>query len=232
MKEESTWASPSPIWCWKWFEYGCVCGAWLVNCNSKRRYFERLFITSAFNLRVHTFKLVSIFGGYSIMRVRCCELTNAGRERERKMVGVKWRISSIIYIRYIIRFVCCNMLQHEKDECMTSLILWRARFAITNDTLSGAKRERERKVDNAIIVIGSMSICLAWNHNDSSKILVWNVNLYAFLMLPLVTACCRYSLDCRNWFGYFFLLIAHSKSNLMAMILRVHHTPFPMYGFI
>lgn len=145
MKEESTWASPSPIWCLKWFEYGCVCGAWLVNCNSKRRYFERLFITFAFNLRVHTFKLLSIFGWYSIMRVRCCELTNAGRERERKMVGVKWRISSIIYIRYIIRFVCCNMLQHEKDECMTSLILWRARFAITNDTLSGAKRERERE---------------------------------------------------------------------------------------
>lgn len=34
---------------------------WVVNCNSKRRYFERLFITFAFNLRVHTFKLLSIF---------------------------------------------------------------------------------------------------------------------------------------------------------------------------
>lgn len=96
MKEESTWASPSPIWCWKWFEYGCVCGAWLVNCNSKRRYFERLFITFAFNLRVHTFKLVSIFGGYSIMRVRCCELTNAGREREKSSEwSVEFQVLSI-----------------------------------------------------------------------------------------------------------------------------------------
>lgn len=104
MKEESTWASPSPIWCWKWFEYGCVCGAWLVNCNSKRRYFERLFISFAFNLRVHTFKLVSIFGGYSIMRVRCCELTNAGREREK---NGRSEVKNFKYYLYTIYYKVC-----------------------------------------------------------------------------------------------------------------------------
>lgn len=104
MKEESTWASPSPIWCWKWFEYGCVCGAWLVNCNSKRRYFERLFISFAFNLRVHTFKISSIFGGYSIMRVRCCELTNTERAREK---NVRSEVKNFKYYLYTIYYKVC-----------------------------------------------------------------------------------------------------------------------------
>lgn len=40
----------------------CVCvQVEIVNFKRKRRYFERLFITFAFNLRVHTFKTFRIY---------------------------------------------------------------------------------------------------------------------------------------------------------------------------